>query len=128
MKERYRLMSLGIVLRRLGMVLAAGALVAYALWEARFLIAGPTLTLAAEPPTAQISRTVTIAGAARNISEITLNGRPIFTDKDGNFSEQVVLESGYTILTLRARDRYGREKILERPFVYVPAYEPFGHD
>ena len=39
---------------------------------------------------------------------ITLNGRQIFTDKNGNFKEALVLENGYTVATLRAEDRYGR--------------------
>ena len=35
------------------------------------------------------------------------------------FSEAVVLENGYTVVTLRAEDRYGRSRIIEKSFVYA---------
>ena len=99
-----------------------GALALYALAQAWPLIEGPTLTLAGEDAPSTDERAMTITGVARNVTAITLNGRPIFTDEQGLFNETVVLENGYTILTLRAEDRYGRVALLERPLVYTPAY------
>lgn len=105
-------------------VLSIGAVAllgAYLIFQARFLILGPQITL--EPT--HIGRVnqpvVTLRGNARNITRLWLNDRPIFTDRTGRFEEALVLENGYTIATLTAEDRYGRRTELAREFVYVPA-------
>jgi hypothetical protein len=64
---------------------------------------------------------VTLRGHARNITHITLNGRPIFTDQAGYFQEAMMLENGYTIATIAATDRYGRTTAVSREFVFLPA-------
>ena len=101
-------------------VLGLACLVLYVTFQARFLIIGPEITLINEPNSVQNSPTVTLAGNARNIAKITLNGRPIFTDQSGYFSETLVLENGYTIATIKATDRYGRDTSVVRSFVYTP--------
>lgn len=120
--NRIRRLTLGSALKWTTIALAAGTLTWYAAFQARFFIAGPSITLAGDTATRRDSRSVTVMGTAENITAITLNDRPIFTDDAGNFREQLVLENGYTILTLRARDRYGRKTVLAQPFVYTPAY------
>jgi hypothetical protein len=96
-------------------------LLLYILWQARFLLLGPQVTLTTEPPRVSNERIITLTGEASNISKITLNGRQIFTDPSGHFSEALVLENGYTIATIAATDRYGRTTTLARPFMYTPA-------
>lgn len=92
----------------------------YTLWQARLLIIGPTITLTAEPAVVVHERTTELSGYAANIVRITLNGRQIYTDKNGYFKEVLVLENGYTVATLTGTDRYGRTTSLTRTFVYVP--------
>lgn len=94
---------------------------AYVAFQARFLITGPQITLLEEPITEHFTRTVTLEGSAVNITHLWLNDRPIYTDEAGNFTEALVLENGYTVATLRAKDRYGRETRVVRQFVYTPA-------
>ncbi len=102
--------------------LGLGALIfAYVLFQARNLLMGPSITLeTAESGSIQHERTILLEGMTRNIVSLTLNGREIHTDETGVFSERLVLENGYTIMTLRAEDRYGRERTLSREFVYTP--------
>ena len=88
------------------------------MFQARFLLAGPQIFVQTLP-VAQQERLITLQGQARNIVSITLNGRRIFTDKDGNFKEALVLENGYTIATLEAEDRYGRKTRHAETFVYT---------
>ncbi len=107
---------LGYTLITLGGVV----MLAYVIFQARFLIQGPLIVLDNEPSAVENTKTVTISGTARNIAKITLNDRQIFTDKTGYFSEALVLENGYTIATIKAVDRYGREKQVVRSFVYTP--------
>jgi hypothetical protein len=89
-------------------------LLIYVLFQARFLIEGPKIRLIDEPNSVQNNQIVHLRGQARNISKITLNGRQIFTDKTGYFDEALVLENGYTIATIQATDRYGRQTSVEK--------------
>jgi len=85
-------------------------LVGYALFEARFLLLGPTLTIATPKDGAVLSKSeIAIEGRAENIVRISLNDRPIFIDEAGNFNEKLLLPFGYTIMTIKAEDRFGRE-------------------
>ncbi len=115
-------LTLGSVLKWCAIVALGAALAWYVAFQARFLIIGPSLVLTSDMPTVADTRTVIISGTARNITSLSLNDRPIFTDDDGDFREQLVLENGYTIMTLRARDRYGRDTTLQKEFVYAQAY------
>lgn len=93
----------------------------YILYQARFLLIGPQIALTQEVGMQQNMRQVTLNGTASNISRLWLNGRPIFTDRNGHFAAAVILENGYTMTTLTAEDRYGRTTTITRPFVYTPA-------
>ena len=105
---------------RLGtLVLAITCGLGYGVWQARFLIAGPAITIATPPALVQNDRTVTLTGVAKNATKLYLNGRPIVTDQSGVFTEAVVLENGHTIVSLDAHDRYGRVTRWEQSLVYV---------
>ncbi|MCA9354213.1 MAG: hypothetical protein KC877_01705 [Candidatus Kaiserbacteria bacterium] len=95
-------------------------MVFYILFQARYLIMGPQITLHDVPEIRQNQRQIELTGAAYNISRLWLNDRPIYTDAQGNFKEALVLENGYTVATLRAEDRYGRETTVTQAFVYAP--------
>jgi hypothetical protein len=92
----------------------------YTYFQARNLIHGPSIILSKEFETVQTERSIRIEGNARNVAALRLNGREIHTDERGNFSETLVLENGYTIMTLEAVDRYGRDTTLERTYIYEP--------
>ena len=93
----------------------------YILFQARFLLIGPKVTFLNAPSVVQTQRVVPLEGTAQNIVKLALNGRPIYTDKNGYFKEALVLENGYTIATLEAYDRYGRKRVYTKQFVYTPA-------
>ena len=54
------------------------------------------------------SNVVTIRGQAEKAIYLTLNGREIFIDKEGNFKEYVAPLSGYSVITLFAKDKFGK--------------------
>lgn len=116
-----RHLELRSLLKGVLFVLLFGFTVFYVFFQARFLITGPQIVLASEPATRHNERVLQLSGSAFNITHLWLNDRPIFTDEDGNFKEALVLENGYTITTLRAKDRYGRETTVVRSYVYTPA-------
>lgn len=84
-------------------------LLGYGFFEAQRLIEGPLITI--EMPkngSATSSRGVVIAGTASNISFLTINDKPSFTDESGRFSELLSIPPGVTVLTVAAIDRFGR--------------------
>ncbi len=92
----------------------------YIAFQARFMIEGPMVTLIPEPQVVSKDRVIVLNGKTENITSLTVNGRPIATDPEGNFSEPVILENGYTIMSIDAKDRYGRSVHIERPMVFAP--------
>ena len=114
-------MQFRTILQLAGAGVLALFIATYVLFQARFMIIGPQIVLVDEPASLQNQQQIHLSGTAHNISRLWLNDRPIYTDAHGNFKEALVLENGYTVATLRAEDRYGRETIVTRPFVYYPA-------
>ncbi len=104
-----------------GLIILLVVVGVYVLFQARFMIAGPQIVLVNEPLIHNNTRLVELSGTAYNITHLWLNERPIYTNEAGHFTEALVLENGYTVATLRAKDRYGRETRIERSFVYTPA-------
>jgi hypothetical protein len=114
-----RHLTIRALLGYVGVVGLTALLIAYVAFQARFIIAGPRVEIYT-PDGVSDERTVKLEGQAKNIVSIELNGRVIYTDERGYFKETVVLENGYTIATVRAKDRYGRTTTLNRSFVYTP--------
>ncbi len=87
----------------------------YGLLRAKEFIRGPNLSIASPQDGAEIHDTdLEIRGSAKNISNISLNGRQIFTNNEGEFKEHLLLPLGYTIIEVKASDRFGREVSLRR--------------
>ncbi len=85
-------------------------LVSYSLWEARFLILGPRVSITSPQDGQVVSDPLLVmTGKAKNIAWITLNDHQIFTDENGRWSEELIVSTGTSIMTVKARDRFGRE-------------------
>lgn len=58
---------------------------------------------------------VEIRGTVQRVVSISLNDSSIFTDPSGGFKEKLMLNDGYNIIKLVAKDRFGKtiEKLLE---------------
>lgn len=84
-------------------------IIGYGLFEARRIVEGPQVTIVTPTNGSATSTTgVTIAGNAQNISFLTINDKPSFTDQKGNFSETLSIPPGFAVLTVAATDRFGR--------------------
>ncbi len=112
--------TLGTILKVLGILCLGGAVLWYVLFQARSFLNGPVIEMQDNYHVVQTERVVPIHGVARNIVKITLNGREINTTKEGVFAENLVLESGYTMMTIEAFDRFGRSTEITREYVFKP--------
>jgi len=57
---------------------------------------------------------IEISGQASNISLLYLNGRQIFTDKDGNFKKTINVFPGKTKITIKSVNSFNKTTVLER--------------
>lgn len=51
--------------------------------------------------------TIKVIGNAKNAINLTLNGREISVDEQGNFDETIALLLGYNVISLQAKDKFG---------------------
>ncbi|HEV8677349.1 MAG TPA: hypothetical protein VN701_00740 [Candidatus Paceibacterota bacterium] len=97
-------------MKRLGIILGILLIVGYGAFEARKLIAGPEIViLSPKNGIATSSDIVIISGIAQNISFLTVNDAPAYTDEEGRFSVALSPPPGYAIFTVAATDRFGRK-------------------
>ncbi len=50
---------------------------------------------------------IKIKGSAKNATKLILNGREISVDENGNFNETIALLSGYNVVNILAKDKFG---------------------
>jgi hypothetical protein len=81
----------------------------YGYFEAQEYLKGPQLFIDIPQNGATLTEAfTTIKGRAENISRLTLYNRQIFVNENGIFKEHIVLPEGYTEITAKAEDRFGR--------------------
>jgi len=84
-------------------------IIGYGVFEARRIIEGPVVSIyTPEDGSATSTNAIVITGNAENISFLTINDKPYYTDKEGDFSETLAVPTGFTVLTVAATDRFGR--------------------
>ncbi len=99
-----------IQLRHAVFIIISILLIVYSLYQARALLVGPQVWIESPQDGETVENPlVVIAGQAKNVAWISLNDRQIFTDENGRWSEKLVVSKGISIMTVRARDRFGRE-------------------
>lgn len=82
----------------------------YGYFRAKNFLRGPVVEITT-PKNGQLlaSALVSVGGISKNISFLNLNGRKIFTDENGNWSEKVLASPGINIIEVSAKDRFGRD-------------------
>lgn len=93
--------------------------VGYSLFESHSFISGPEIIIIEPAPGSTIATSsIMVKGMALRIQDITLNGRPILIDKEGNFSEVVLLHPGYNASLFSAKDKFDRTTEYKLELVY----------
>lgn len=101
--------------------LAIIALAFYGYRQSRQYLRGPVIVVTEpEDGFSSILPLLSITGKAGNAAFLTLNGKQIFTDEQGGFSEKLLLQEGYNIITIAAKDRFGRTAQRTLELVHKP--------
>ncbi len=87
-------------------VLLFGAIIFFSYEKMCFVWKGVELEVTMEEQ--ENSSLVKIYGKAEKAKHLTINGREIFIDKEGNFEEYVSILSGYSIVEVKAIDQFGK--------------------
>lgn len=81
----------------------------YGMYKARAFLGGPRIAIDYPKNGQEVEKSFTeITGRATNIASLFLNGRQIFTDKDGRFKGDLLLAEGYNIIEVSGADKFGR--------------------
>jgi hypothetical protein len=105
------------------------AIIGYAYFEARNVIRGPSIALAATTENITVHESlVLVRGTATNINELRMNGRIIPTTEAGAFEEAHLLAAGYNKIVLSATDKIGRSATKTLELVYEPEASPMTSD
>lgn len=113
--------NLQTYIRTITITLIILVILGYALFQARNLIQGPVVTITSPLNGAVVTMPlIEVSGIAQNISRIELNNRDIVIDENGHFAEQLLLAPGYTIMSVLARDRFGRTTSRTLELFYTP--------
>lgn len=108
-----------IALKTILVALAIIIVVGYSSLELKNFWTGPTITLYSPENGASLTKKyINIRGKAERITKIYLNGKKIFTDEKGNFTEPLLLSDGYNLYELRAEDQFGRQTSQTLQLVY----------
>ncbi len=86
-----------------------GGIIGYGLFEARKLLAGPSIRIVSPLDGSAISeQLLTVEGVALNLSFLTINDRPVLTDEAGRFTRKLSPPPGATTVVVQGIDRFGR--------------------
>lgn len=98
-------------LRAIAIILFFTLFVLYGGFEMVKVFLGPSLTITSpkDLDTSEVNL-IDVTGNVARVSYITLNDRQIFADTSGHFDEKLLLLPGYNIITVKVKDRFGKEK------------------
>ena len=69
----------------------------------------PSLTINDSYRTISSDGTITVQGVAKRANSLTLNGSVILLSRSGEFSDIISIPMGYSVLEIKANDRFGHE-------------------
>ncbi|MEI6352456.1 MAG: hypothetical protein WCO35_00775 [Candidatus Nomurabacteria bacterium] len=77
---------------------------------------GPIISIKSPKPGEIIkAETFFVEGNAKNVKNISINGKDITINQDGDFKEEVIAKAPYTLVIIEAVDKYNKtkEEVLE---------------
>lgn len=83
----------------------------YIVFQSRALIFGPKLRLSYPDRLVLSEKTVTINGQTTPLSQVFINDQEAVVDREGNFSFPLSLRTGVNEAEVKAKNRFGKEKV-----------------
>lgn len=82
----------------------------FVLGNMKDLLLGSSLTIDIAPDGTTLSDGfLPLSGKARHARAVLVNGRTLFIDRDGNFSDGIILSPGYNVVEFALRNQFGKQ-------------------
>jgi len=108
------------IIKTIFFIIIISIVIGYTYYQTNDYLRGPILELIEPTDNSTHNQSkITIKGYAKNISYISMNGRQIFTNQAGQFSEEILLSEGYNIISVSTKDKYERENQKILKLVYL---------
>lgn len=63
-----------------------------------------------------------LSGNAGHARSLSVNGRALSTDRDGNFSDGIILSPGYNVVEIVSANQFGKETVRTYHLVFTPEH------
>ena len=84
-------------------------IIAFAIWRSLDYARGPHITVTYPPNGAAITeKYITLKGQIDRANNLLINGREVNIDEKGAFSDEIVIFPGINMITVTAKDQFGR--------------------
>ncbi len=90
------------------------ALLGYILFQYRYIVLSPPLTLYTPKETTLSSNETIISGKTDPNATVFIDNHPVTVSPDGTFTKKLSLFEGKNILVVKAKNRVGKETVLEK--------------
>lgn len=98
-------------LQILGAICMVAIIGIYAYYRSHDLVHGITIEVTGITDGEKITNPyLVLSGTAKNATMLTLDDRSILMDQNGVWNESLVLSPGYTVVTFKAEDKFGKER------------------
>lgn len=115
LEEPKRFVFTGRIFALLAGFILIATVFGYLLWQFQGLAGAPALTITNPAADTVIDAAqVMIGGHTTPGSDVSINGSPLATDMNGNFSEQVALQDGVNSIMVTSRSKLGKTTTLTR--------------
>lgn len=99
------------------LLIVAGLLVifiGYLLFQYRYAFLPPSLAITAPKEDAVVAQDVTITGTTDSEATVVVNNEPVSLTPDGKFRKTLTLFPGKNVITVKSKNRSGKESVVER--------------
>lgn len=86
----------------------------YLLFQYRYVFIPPSLTVFSPKDGSVTSQDVTVTGQTDSNATVSVNNESVFLASDGKFTKKITLFPGETILTIKAKNRLGKETVVTK--------------
>ena len=107
------------VIKIIALVIVLIIIIGYGIFASHDFLLGPEIIIVKpENGSTFYESKVEIVGIAKRIKSIEINGKPITIDEEGNWNEFNILSPGYNIFSIKAQDKFNREKEYRLELIY----------
>lgn len=94
-------------------------LIGYILFQYRYAIINPPLQVTSPKSSQVFSKSINISGKTDPNATVLVNDQAVSLDKDGNFTKQLTVFPGKTVITIKAINRLGKSSEIKKQIEVV---------